>query len=61
MRFLTIISMVLLVANSAEARTLGTDYADFESALSSRKQFKRKFRKVFTFARSSWLLASARF
>ena len=52
MRFLTIISLVLLIENSAEARTLGTDYADFESALSSRKQFKKKFRIVFTLARS---------
>ena len=33
---------------NAEARTLGgLDYDDFESALSSRKQFKKKFRIVF--------------
>ena len=52
MKVFTIISLMLLVGNSAEARTLGTDYADFESALSSRKQFKKKFRIVFIFGRS---------
>ena len=49
MKFLTIISLVLLGGNQTDARTLGTDYADFESALSSRKQFKKKFRTVFNF------------
>ena len=49
MKVLTIISLVVLVGNSVEARTLSTDYADFESALSSRKQFKKKFRTVFIF------------
>ena len=52
MKVFTIVSLILLVEKSAEARTLGTDYADFESALSSRKQFKKKFRIVFTLARS---------
>ena len=47
MKLLTMMALVLMSENQTDARTLGTDYADFESALSSRKQFKKKFRTVF--------------
>ena len=48
MKLLTMMTLVLMSGNQTDARTLGTDYADFESALSSRKQFKKKFRTVFS-------------